>query len=697
MKTSSRSSISPAIARTLTATIIAVILVAANFTIVNAQQQTQLQSSSDGGGAGGGLTATINGGDTFTTGETVIISGSVAQRGTSSNVVIEITDPQGQLVKRGFPALTPTDNTFTYTFVAGEQEQFDTNAPMVASGNYLVKVSYFPSSGGGGGGVVPEEVELSFVYNASTTATSSGAITDSGVGASQPSSTATPTTTTTVPVTTTTSQQAPIQNGVTTSPTTATVASTFFQSTNDSFSIQVPQGWQIQDLNNPGVMLPEEAELGYGILAQLCPEEEVQQQQPPSTLTNASNTHGCIEAQDEVIHIVRYPNLDSGVIQTSNNSTSATTAGASFNSNNNQTTTPGAATTTTTIDNILAYHLQKLQEVGYNNIEIVNNVDTRVNLTMAQANQTVTTLPAKFAEMTYTTASAPDEIKRGYFILTATNATAPNFGITKGYSVFYEGSTLAPTEITTTSSALSSLPPVVGQVFDSFELIVAPEVEQALAQQSVETTEPIEDTADEDEESVEEEEEDGGDDCHPSYPDTCIPPPPPNLNCDDIEDTNFEVEGSDPHGFDGNNDGIGCESDGEGGEGGGGEGGEGGGGEGGEGGGGEGGEGGGGEGGEGGGGEGGEGGGGEGGEGGGGEGGEGGGGEGGEGGGGEGGEGGGGEGGEGGGGEGGEGGGGEGGEGGGGEGGEGGGGEGGEGGGGEGGEGGGGEGGEGGE
>ena len=23
-------------------------------------------------------------------------------------------------------------------------------------------------------------------------------------------------------------------------------------------------------------------------------------------------------------------------------------------------------------------------------------------------------------------------------------------------------------------------------------------------------------------------------DCHSSYPDTCIPPPPPNLNCDDI-------------------------------------------------------------------------------------------------------------------------------------------------------------------
>jgi hypothetical protein len=510
MRVSSRLLLSPSMAIAFTAVTIAIMLLAANIIIATAQQQplpqqqTQLQSSSDGGGVGL-LTATINGGDSFTTGETIIISGSVAQRGTSSNVVIEITDPQGQLVKRGFPALTPTDNTFTYTFVAGEQEQFDTNAPMVASGNYLVKVSYFPSSGGDD--VVPEEVELSFVYNASTTTSS---ITDSGAEAAQTGSVAAPTTTaTTVPVTTTSIQQAPIQNATTTSPT-ATSASTFFQSTNDSFSIQVPQGWQIQDLSNSGSMLSQEAARGYGILAQLCAEEE-EQQQPP-TLTNASNTDGCIGPQEEIIHIVRYPNLDSG-IQRANNGTSTTTGGASFNSNNNQITTASAATATTTIDSILAYHLQKLQEVGYNNIQIVNNVDTRVNLTMAQANQTVTTLPAKFAEMTYTTASAPNETRRGYFILTATNATAPNLGVTKGYSVFYEGSMLSPTEITATSTALSSFPPVVGEVFDSFELIVAPEAEQALAQQSSQSAEPTEDTTENDDEADDDDGDDnGGDD-----------------------------------------------------------------------------------------------------------------------------------------------------------------------------------------
>ena len=50
------------------------------------------------------------------------------------------------------------------------------------------------------------------------------------------------------------------------------------------------------------------------------------------------------------------------------------------------------------------------------------------------------------------------------------------------------------------------------------------------------------------------------DDCDSSYPDTCIPSPPPNLNCGDISDKRFEVLSPDPHGFDRDGDGIGCES-----------------------------------------------------------------------------------------------------------------------------------------
>jgi micrococcal nuclease len=49
--------------------------------------------------------------------------------------------------------------------------------------------------------------------------------------------------------------------------------------------------------------------------------------------------------------------------------------------------------------------------------------------------------------------------------------------------------------------------------------------------------------------------------CDPSYPDVCIAPPPPDLDCKDIPYRRFRVVGADPHHFDGNdNDGIGCES-----------------------------------------------------------------------------------------------------------------------------------------
>jgi micrococcal nuclease len=52
--------------------------------------------------------------------------------------------------------------------------------------------------------------------------------------------------------------------------------------------------------------------------------------------------------------------------------------------------------------------------------------------------------------------------------------------------------------------------------------------------------------------------------CAPSYPDVCIPPPPPDLNCPDVPYKNirviYTVPNPDPHGFDRDRDGIGCET-----------------------------------------------------------------------------------------------------------------------------------------
>src|SRR5215217_2914223 len=249
----------------------------------------------------------------------------------------------------------------------------------------------------------------------------------------------------------------------------------------DSFRLQVPEGWIIHDVNNTGSILSEESTQGYGILAQLCPQEQQQQQRAalPNAGGNSSRTfNSCDQSENDIIHIVRYPDLDNR-LQVGNNGTTA--------NNNNM-----------TIDNILLYHMQKLEEVGYRGIDIVNSTATTLNVADPQTTQTITTVPAKFVEMTYSTVSAPNETREGYFILTATNATAPNPGMTKGYSIFYEGTSTAAGAATaatiqkTTTTASVSLAPIippaaaaVQQIFDSFELIAAQEVVQdMLAAQS---------------------------------------------------------------------------------------------------------------------------------------------------------------------------------------------------------------------
>src|SRR5215217_8708029 len=201
---------------------------------------------------------------------------------------------------------------------------------------------------------------------------------------------------------------------------------TLFQSTEDGIRLKVPEGWIIHDVNNTGSTFSEESTQGYGILAQLCPQEEGQGQAAAAPSNNVSGSSGgdtvrCQGSEGDIIHIVRYPDLDTK-IQVPNNVTTT-------NNNNN----------VTTIDNILLYHMQKLEEVGYNGTEIVDSTDATLNITNAQTNQTIATVPAKNVEMTYNTNFAPNETRTGYFILTATNATAPNRGMTKGYSVFYEG------------------------------------------------------------------------------------------------------------------------------------------------------------------------------------------------------------------------------------------------------------------
>src|SRR5215208_2108468 len=249
---------------------------------------------------------------------------------------------------------------------------------------------------------------------------------------------------------------------------------TLFQSARDSFRVQVPHGWVIHDVKNTGSILAAEVLQGYGILAQLCPEG---QQAQPATFSNVSsdgdaNNRRCQQTQEELIHIIRYPNLGTRLGLTSDDIFAII----------NRDTIPNA---------ILSYQIQKLQEVGYRNIQIVNSTDTTIDVDIStglnnnnaiaspsfssssSSSSTTTEVPAKLVAMTYSTNFAPNETRVGYFILTATAATPRNLGMITGYSIFYEGNSVAGT-VPSASLAPTPFPAPVRQVFDSFELIAAP-------------------------------------------------------------------------------------------------------------------------------------------------------------------------------------------------------------------------------
>jgi hypothetical protein len=245
-----------------------------------------------------------------------------------------------------------------------------------------------------------------------------------------------------------------------------------FESRVDSFRVQVPENWVIQDVNNTGFTLAAEVTEGYGILAQLCQAEEGEergQQQQQGALTNVTSSGSCQQqqqAQEEIIHIIRYPNLGEqlGIAAEDINDIIP--------------------------DSILNYQIQKLQDVGYRDINIVNSTDARIDIQFtipqdvpAPEAMPQATVPARLVEITYSTDSAPNEMRTGYLFLTASNATPPNELIT-GYSVFYErasGGTELGAQETTQPATLPPLSLAAIQILSSFELIASEEVAQSIS------------------------------------------------------------------------------------------------------------------------------------------------------------------------------------------------------------------------
>ncbi len=176
-----------------------------------------------------------------------------------------------------------------------------------------------------------------------------------------------------------------------------------FQSMTDSFSMEIPDGWLLQDVYNTDTdTLLDEMMQGSRLLAQLCPEEQA--------VADIEGTYSC-EESNESVYIQRYPNL-----------ADEPEFASILNSD-------------ITNEDLLDYHIVKLQKLGYSEISILQNSNMTINVTDTETIETIAIVPANIIEMRYNNANSSDT--RGYFMLAATNVTS-NVGMISGYILSYE-------------------------------------------------------------------------------------------------------------------------------------------------------------------------------------------------------------------------------------------------------------------
>jgi hypothetical protein len=208
----------------------------------------------------------------------------------------------------------------------------------------------------------------------------------------------------------------------------------YYQNPVDGFSIQVPNGWIVDDLNNTAPdMQSMESELGIGLLARLCPQED--------SLPDIGGGSKCQQGESRtVIHIFRYDDLYSRV--------------AFFDYKDQS--------KTITIADMLAFHFTSLQNEGYTDFTIINDTDTTVNVTDAQTNQTVGTASAKLLYYSYPVSFSAGSISKDLVLLVLDNDDGNT-----GYYVIPS----FPLSSLTGPPTWQTLPPQIKQVIDSFGLV----------------------------------------------------------------------------------------------------------------------------------------------------------------------------------------------------------------------------------